>query len=316
MLVRYRFRACHIKQNSIPTQKDCKPWCLLLRSCPSRITSLECQTTSQFALQPLLQRIAKLALDWRIQAVAITASDAQAAYPSGPLHPAGSALVLTSLVQSAEGVRYAFLTSSAAALALSVATKAVRAASRIKNDLRFSSIVSPGQDPHLFVSPPSLLFDYFEHCFVALLFSIQALEAYCNYKIAYTLNEDFTIQRNGKPVTLSPIDVESCLSIDEKLGEVLPRLLNIPSPKGRTVWEKYVRIRRLRAATVHIKSHHQWTSSLERFQESPYAWCLQQSPSAIPIPAIEMISHFAVDNEREWLDSAQMLMNTQEDTSS
>lgn len=218
---------------------------------------------------------------------------------------------MSSLVQSAEGITYSFLTPSAAALALSIAARAARTAASLKNGLKFSDIVGPGPAQYLMVTPPSTLFDYFEYCFVALSFSIQALEAYCNYKIAYMLKEDFTIQRRGRTTILPPIKVERELSIDEKLGDVLPRLLSVPTPKGHAVWEKYVHIRGLRDATVHIKSHHQWTSSLEEFQESPYAWCLQQPALDILLPAIEMIRYFAVEHELEWLAGAQRLMNSQ-----
>ncbi len=251
-----------------------------------------------------------MALDWRIQAAATTATEIPAAYPGGPSHPAGSTLVLSSQVTPAEGVPILFPTPSAAALSLSIAARAARSATKLRNELQFSPAIGPGGTVQsLNRSLTSRLFDYFEQCFVAALFSVQALEAYCNYKISYELKGDLAIQREGKEIILSPLKVERELSIDEKLGEVLPGLLSVHTPKGLAVWEKYILLRRLRDATVHIKSHHQWTSSSTGFEDSPYAWFLQNSPSTIPLPAIAMLRYFALEHEREWFNGAQKLMD-------
>jgi len=251
-----------------------------------------------------------MALDWRIQAAVTTATETPAAYPEGPSHPAGSTLVLSSQVTLAEGVPIFFPTPSAAALSLSIAARAARSAVELRKVLQFSPTISPsGTVQNLNRSLTSKLFDYFESCFVAVLFSIQALEAYCNYKIAYTLNGDFVIERDGKKIILPPLKVERELSIDEKLGEVLPRLLGVSTPKGLAVWEEYIHLRRLRDATVHIKSHHQWTSSSGDFEDSPYAWVLQHPASTIPSPAIGMLRYFALEHEDEWLNGAQKLID-------
>jgi hypothetical protein len=251
-----------------------------------------------------------MTLDWRIQAAATTATEIPAAYPGGPSHPAGSTLVLSSQITPAEGVPILFPTPSAAALSLSIAARAARSAVELRTFLQFSPAIGPGGTvQNLNSSLTSKLFDYFENCSVAVLFSIQALEAYCNYKIAYTLNGEFAIERDGKQIMLSPLKVERELSIDEKLGEVLPSLLSVPTPKGRAVWEEYIHFRRLRDATVHIKSHHQWTSSSRDFEDSPYAWFLQHSASTIPMPAIAMLRYFALEHEHEWLNGAQKLMD-------
>jgi len=251
-----------------------------------------------------------MALDWRIQAAVVTASDTPATSPGGPSHPAGSTLILTSIAPSPEGIQYAFPTPSTTALALNIAASAVRIATRLKSDLKFSGIPGPpAPAQHRIVMQPELAFDYFEQCFIALMFSIQALEAYCNYKVAYMLNKDFPIERRNKPVLLSPTEVQRNLSLDEKLGEVLPRLLNLATPKGGSVWKNYIDIRRLRDDIVHIKSHHQWTSFPGDFQKSPYTWCVHQPPSSILLPGIEMLQYFASDHELKWLDGARKAMN-------
>jgi hypothetical protein len=248
-------------------------------------------------------------LDWRIQAATTTVTDIPAAYPGGPSHPAGSIVVLVSQVVPPEGPPIAFPAPSATAIALGVACRAARAASVLRTQLRFGPAVAPeGQVLSLDRSVTSQLFDYFEQCFVTAVFSIQALEAYCNYKISQSLLSDYTVERRGKTVVLSPPEVERELSIDEKLGTLLPDLLSVPTPRGRKEWEAYVNIRRVRDATIHLKSHHQWTSS-EKFEESPYSWFIQQSVLAAPRAAIEMLRYFAAPHERPWTDEAEKLLN-------
>src|SRR5882762_4919857 len=244
-----------------------------------------------------------MALDWRLQFATTLAKPVPEAYPGGPSHEAGATVTVVSVVQTTDGAPIAFPAPSAAALALGAATRAAKAADVMKREFRFKPGVSPDGDVRILDGAATTqLFDYFEHCFVAAVFSVQALEAYCNYKIALNLKENLTIERRGQPQELSPDEVERQLSIDEKLGETLPRLLGVASPKGRSEWEQYVHLRRLRDATVHIKSHHQWTLAHRDFDESPYSWFVQQSPLEIPLPAIQLLRCFAVEHERGWLD--------------
>ena len=250
-----------------------------------------------------------MALDWRLQFATTLADPVPEAFPGGPSHEAGATVTIVSVVRATDGAPIAFPTPSAAALALGAATRAAKAAEALKRDFRFRAGLGPDGDVRLLDGAATgQLFDYFEHCFVAAVFSVQALEAYCNYKIALNLKGNLTVERRGQPQELSPEEVERQLSTDEKLGETLPKLLGINSPKGRSEWEQYVHLRRLRDATVHIKSHHQWTLASRDFDESPYSWFVQQPPVTIPLPAIQLLSWFAVEHERAWLDHAQMLL--------
>jgi hypothetical protein len=246
-----------------------------------------------------------MSLDWRIQFATTTVTDIPAAFPGGPSHPAGSTVLVASIVTPAEGTPIGFPAPSAAALALSIAAKASRMALAQRQLLRFGAGIAPsGAILNLDESTTGRLFDYFEQCLVAAAFSVQALESYSNYKIAQTAKGDVKAERRGQSVGRSPAEAERELSIDEKLGRTLPDLLGLASPKGSTVWEAYVHLRRLRDAAVHFKSHHQWTSS-DRFDDSPYSWFMQHTPLEIPVPAINMLRHFAVEHEQAWLDGAE-----------
>ena len=246
-----------------------------------------------------------MSLDWRIQFATTTVSDIPPAFPGGPSHPAGSTLLVASIVTPADGRPIGFPAPSAAALALSIAAKASRTALSQRQLLRFGAGLAPsGAIINLDQSTTGQLFDYFEQCLVATAFSIQALESYSNYKIAETATGALTIEKRGRKVSLSPAQAERELSTDEKLGRTLPELLGLASPKGSAVWEAYVHRRRLRDAAVHFKSYHQWTSS-DQFDDSPYSWFMQHTPLDIPVPAIKLLRHFAAAHEQSWLEGAE-----------
>ena len=161
--------------------------------------------------------------------------------------------MLVSQVVSPQGPPIGFPAPSATAIALGVACRAAHAASVLRKQLRFGPAIAPvGRVLSLDHATTSQLFDYFEQCFIATVFSIQALEAYCNYKISQGLHTDYKVERRGKTIFLSPAEAERELSIDEKLGALLPELLNVPTPRGRKEWEAYVNIRRIRDATIHL----------------------------------------------------------------
>lgn len=246
--------------------------------------------------------------DWRVQFATTTLSDIPAAFPGGPSHPAGSTVLVASIVTPAEGTPIGFPAPSAAALALSIAANASRAALAQRDSLRFGPGIAPsGAIINLDQSATGQLFDYFEQCLVATVFSIQALESYSNYKIAHSAKDGLTVERKGKDVVLSREEAERELSLDEKLGRTLPQLLGLASPKGSAAWEAYVHRRRLRDAAVHFKSHHQWTSS-DQFDDSPYSWFLQHSPLEIPVPTINLLRQFAAEHEQPWLDGAVRIL--------
>ncbi len=111
-------------------------------------------------------------LDWRIQAATTTVTELPAAYPEGPSHPAGSTLVLVSQVVPEEGPPIAFPSPSALALALGVATRAAKTATSLRKQFQFGTAVAPGGPVlRLDRTVTTQLFDYFEHCFIAVVYS-------------------------------------------------------------------------------------------------------------------------------------------------
>lgn len=240
--------------------------------------------------------------DWRIQASATLAQELPAAYPGGPSFPAGSKVVLTSTANTPDGIT-SFYTPSAVALALSIAAKACRTGSELRS--RFSTLPAPGPDGIAQLHRPAStaqLYDYFEQCFIACIFAFQAIEAYSNLTIAYKLLGEMSVPRKEGGELMGREAIER-LPISVKLDLILPNLTTRASPKGTVVWEHFRALEDVRDATVHLKSHHQWTAS-QVFGESPYAIFLTQSPRVCVEYAVEVIDYFADEHERRWLTGA------------
>jgi hypothetical protein len=237
--------------------------------------------------------------DWRLQASTTLATDVAAAYPGGPSFPAGSRVVLSSTAETGDGIA-SFYTPSAVALALSIAAKACGVAQQLR--AQFSTVPAPSPEgPVQSHRNHSALFDYFEQCFVACMFAYQAVEAYCNFKIAYNLRGDVNIARRKGAEVMDRERIER-LPVAEKLDLVLPSLTGTDTPKGTIAWEHFRALEALRDSTVHLKSHHQWTAS-KAFTDSPYAAFLNTSPNVCVEYSVEVIGCFANSHERGWLTS-------------
>jgi hypothetical protein len=247
--------------------------------------------------------------DWRIQAETTLMSDLPAAFAGGPSHKAGATVTLVTQVEIKGAQPIVFNTPSTAALAFSIAAKEAHAAAALRSALAFRDVTAPGGSVRLLTTETTAhLFDFFERCLVATVFSIQALEAYANYKISQAMKVDVLVTRKGKQVALSPVEAERQLSTDDKLGFLLPTVLSVQSPKGKRVWEEYVALRRRRDETIHFKSQNQWNLADRDFTDSPYAWFINNDVRTIPIAALAMFRYFATDAEQEWANGADAIV--------
>lgn len=102
------------------------------------------------------------------------------------------------------------------------------------------------------------LFDYFEQSMVAVTFAYQALEAFANVIISNSPVKQHELERRTGTKTVSSEDLERMASTEEKLATFLPRLAEVPSPKGKAIWEKFRKVKAMRDSTVHLKSFDQY----------------------------------------------------------
>ena len=254
--------------------------------------------------------------DWRIQAVSRLLRDVPAHYPGGPSHPAGTPVFQSTVVRDPRGGSNGFTTPSATALALNIAMKASIQANAIRATLAFTDVVGPeGSGWSVSNDQVPALYDCFEQCLIAATFSFQAIEYYCNHIIARKLEgKPYPLKRKKGIDTVSSDEVERIATTEEKTGVILPDLLAIASPKGKQVWGRFVDLKRVRDASVHLKSVDQYPHRGPTYNiddASVFAKFLFTDTKEYPKAAIATIRYFyPVGTPPSWLSEALQFLGS------
>jgi len=245
--------------------------------------------------------------DWRIQAVSRLAIDLPAEFPGGPSHKAGTPVHQSTSIRNSENQLVGFVTPSATASALSIAMKASIQAKELYEKLVFDDVITPdGKGISVNFRNVGPLFDYFEYCMITVTFSFQALETFCNRTIADKVEGTYNLQRrDGTKKTVAAIELEREASTEEKLATVLPAILSMKTPKGKRVWQNFLKVKRARDSTIHLKSidqyHHQY-STKDSGRDTLFYQFLNNEPTDFPKASIEMIKYFvSVKEIPRWL---------------
>ncbi|MBN4059217.1 hypothetical protein JYT22_01035 [Endomicrobium sp. AH-315-J14] len=96
------------------------------------------------------------------------------------------------------------------------------------------------------------MFDFFEARVQHIVFAFTALEAYANESIPdpFVWN---TKNRSGVEVEYDREQTERYVSLDEKLGHILPKLLTKESIKSGVLWHRFKMLKKLRDRLIHPK---------------------------------------------------------------
>jgi hypothetical protein len=104
------------------------------------------------------------------------------------------------------------------------------------------------------------LLDYCEQFAAHVVFAFTALEAFANEVIsnnlgdyAYTTVRQAQRGKPGQKVTYRGAELERNVSLSEKLAQVLPKGLNVASPKGLHIWREYKSLKKWRDRIIHLK---------------------------------------------------------------
>lgn len=243
--------------------------------------------------------------DWRIENVTTLAEDLPSNYPGGPDHKAGARVTTVTVTRRSSGDLISFETPGATALALNIAIVAARKAEELRSRVKYVSAVSPyGPGQTVPGESSTALYDFLEQCMIAVTFSFQALETFCNYSITRNLTGKMVIRLKRGEENLTASEIERFLSTGEKLAKILPKLLDIPTPSGKAIWERFVKLQQARDATMHLKGFDQNPqSSIDR--ESLFFQLLNRDPFEFPETAVALISHFHDGKDRpRWLSMA------------
>jgi len=146
------------------------------------------------------------------------------------------------------------------------------------------------------------LYDYFELSISTILFSFNALESFANEKIV----QDKYYEKKFKNSVYGALSSENIewLSLDEKIGHVLPQQLNIQTIKGTTLWEWYIFLRRIRNKIVHITNKDQQRSNVSTglYPENIWHDLIKSHDKNFPEVTRKIILHFeGKQNLPHWL---------------
>lgn len=252
-------------------------------------------------------------VDWRILWGARFAQDLPEAYSDGPSITKGDPFYHSILTQNSEGELIGFITPSPAALALNIAIQSAKRATKVKETLKFRKSPTPhGEGKSVLGENTPALFDYFESCMISVTFSVQALEVFCNTVIVDYLKGTLPIKEHQKIKNLNSNDIQKrkSLSLTNKLDDILPRILSIPSPKDNSeeLWEELSNLLRTRNTTIHMKSYDVFNGS-QIDKETLFYEFFQNDPAYYPQCSLRIIQYFSESmGNPMWIQKASELL--------
>lgn len=241
-----------------------------------------------------------LGVDPRLRHIDVLQQDVPAAGPGAPAHAAGALITFIDGAIDAEGRYLTFVSPSASALALNSSINGARTAQSKRTEVEFNISSSPwGESLNAGLDQAGALFDFFEAYFNSALFSFVAIEAYCNEvmeNFAHTQIE-IPIQRCGKRRT-AKLEVRSLerKATAEKLGLILPHVLQVPTPRGKAMWPKFLKLQQIRNDIVHAKADDVFRrvqSENDRKRPTLFFRSFNDDVEELPKTAVEVISYFA-----------------------
>jgi len=238
--------------------------------------------------------------DWRIDSVSTLAQSVGGV-------PVGSPIRLMSTAKHHKHNYLSFITPSAPALCLNVAIGAAALGEAIRPRLLLTPMVTPGGKRGSQVREESVsdLYYFFEQSIISVTMSFQAIEIFANAIIGRKATKSIVVKRKGGvEKNLSPTEAERDLSTEEKLGQVLPDILAVSSPRGNRAWQSFKRLKEARDATVHLKSRDIYTRN-DVDRESLFFYSLNHDAREFPGNAIKIISHFFSKDLPRWLRHAK-----------
>jgi hypothetical protein len=180
--------------------------------------------------------------DWRCETVVVLEKDAVLPGYSKAT-PAGTVGKGTAITDYDYG-RIAFAVPNATSLFLNL--------SKRHFDLAQSTAASFAPYPIVRSLPDAEAFQYLEDMMASIIFAYTALEAFANEVIP----DDYihTIAARKCSESYSKTQIERSLNLQVKLGEILPQILQVNSPKGRVIWGEFLKLEEIRNSLIHMKT--------------------------------------------------------------
>jgi hypothetical protein len=178
--------------------------------------------------------------DWRCHTVVRIA--ACTTVPGLGTLPAGTIGKAVGIVDY-QSVRIGFSIPNATALFLNLSHSHYQAASAISKTFSLA--------PSLQTLNDDISFSYLENIMASIVFAYTALESFANEEIP----DDFTyaIEKSKCTEVYDKTQIERFLTLEVKIGIILPIIFGVSTPKGNKIWENYLALESLRHSIIHMK---------------------------------------------------------------
>jgi hypothetical protein len=187
--------------------------------------------------------------DWRLHAATTITKEATI---NGTVFPVGSVVKASSQIRlSKKGEILNLGAPNVPAMLLNLADQFDLRATTLHQDVL--TLAKSGKSE---ASDDTQLFDALEARMGAAVFAYTALEAFANEVIENAYGKGFRYAptlRSGLTVSYDLESIERKLSLEEKIASVIPAALAVNSPKGRTPYNRFKRLKDLRDRIIHLK---------------------------------------------------------------
>ena len=231
--------------------------------------------------------------DWRLQAITTLTRDFSSS--SGIVHKAGTPIMAIATVKYGTGT-LAFGLPNMTALFLDLANTLWMESQHSLDEEHFSASFSE-HIPGGTVQPKDLmdLFEFLERRMGSIVFAFSALEAFANEHIP--VDYLYKIERSDKRCieVYNKEQIENRLSLDVKLGDILPGIMKVKPPKGGSMWSGYKRLKTLRDRIIHCKSKDRSSSGAE--DNTIWGDLLKRNSRNVAIQARDIVGYYLTNED-------------------
>jgi hypothetical protein len=240
--------------------------------------------------------------DWRIHAITRLEKDLPDRGPGRRAKPAGSVVAVVREMQPRTGERFSYVDFSSTALALNIAIAADRRAAELRTHVTPEKFEIVTGSYHTIPDDKlSGFYDFIEQSMIAILFSYQALEAFSNLTIQEELGDTgtYTVTRTiakvKQKIAWTAPDVERKCSTEEKITEIVPKLLGKSFTKGNTVGQSFTKLKKIRDDVTHLKYRDQRGAAMANYggdSSSVFFRMVNGDYLEIPRTAVTVLDYF------------------------
>ncbi len=147
-----------------------------------------------------------------------------------------------------------------------------------------------------------IVYSYLEYISASIIFAYTALEVFANEEIPEKFMFETKKTMTKLSIAHSKKSIERYISLDDKLGSVLPKAIGVSSPRGLAIWSKFVDLRRLRDRIIHLKSEDRQVSKVNNlYPKTIWSELMAPDQPYFPLIAKNMMLHFRDKDQTHWL---------------